>query len=140
MYLRSAVLSSPLIVVADDDPLYLEMISFIFQEVGFTQTYYTTGAEAFPLIRDRQPDLVLLDINPVNSEQGWNTLHLMRLNPATRTIPVLVCTTDPHLVHIKGAMLQAQDCEILEKPFDLEVLLNAITTLLEPRTKHRGSR
>lgn len=124
----------PSLVIADDDPVYLDMVAEVLADAGFTDVHCTTRRQAFPCIEQRQPMLVLLDVNEANPDAGWNTLHLMRLTATTRAIPVLVCTTDPNTVRQKGAMLRAQGCDILEKPFDLEVLLDKIQILLACRS------
>ncbi len=122
---------TPRLVVSNDDPAYLDMITEVLEDAGYRHVHCTAGKGAFAVIRRERPDAVLLDINAANPDVGWNTLHLMRLHGETLRVPVLVCTTDPHLVREKGEMLRAQRCEVLEKPFDLDTLLAALGAMLE---------
>lgn len=121
---------NPRLVVTDDDAAYLDMIVSVLNDAGFDDVYCVVGSRSFSAIQERQPDLVLLDINPITPDNGWNTLHLMRLNATTTHIPVLICTTDTRIMRDKVDMLRAQGCDILEKPFNLEVFLAKINAML----------
>jgi CheY-like chemotaxis protein len=94
------------------------------------------GGEAHSFVREVQPDLVVLDLVFGDSaEQGWRTLDLLTLDPATTRIPVIVCSAATTLLHQHADWLRRFDVEVLPKPFDLDALLDLIaTTLGESRT------
>ncbi len=63
-----------------------------------------------------RPDLVILDIRMEHQEAGWMVLDLMRLDPRTRDIPVIISSADHQALHEREAMLRPQGYAILEKP------------------------
>jgi len=130
---------SPSIIVANDDPLYLEMIKDLLIEGGYPNVTCVEGAGAHRVIVQQKPDLVLLDISLANIAQGWKTLDLIRLYPSTARIPVIVCSTDGYMLREKVEHLRAKCCDILEKPFDLDDLLEKVRAIIGPPPASRSA-
>jgi CheY-like chemotaxis protein len=120
------------IIVANDDPVYLDLIKDLLIEEGYLHIRCIEGPAAFTMILEQQPDLVLLDINFTNAGQGWKTLDMLRLNPRTTKIPVVVCSTDGRMLKEKAEWLRSMRCETQEKPFNLQALLEKIQLILSP--------
>jgi two-component system, sensor histidine kinase ChiS len=122
----------PSIVVANDDPVYLDLIKELLIDEGYSGAQYIQGPAAFNLIQQVRPDLVLLDLNIANSSVGWKTLDLLRLHPDTTHIPIILCSTDGHMLKAKADWLRSMRCDTLEKPFDLATLLEKVVSILGP--------
>jgi len=120
------------IFVCDDDPTYVEMIAEVLTDAGYPRVIWHVGAAAFQRIRDAQPTLILLDINLGNPARGWSTLDALCLHPKTRHIPVIICSTDMRMVREKEAMLRELNCQILEKPFEFETLMDRVVAAIGP--------
>jgi CheY-like chemotaxis protein len=120
------------IFVTDDDQPLVELIKELLIHAGYPSAVWHVGEGAFYRIRDEQPTLVLLDINMKNPGRGWSTLDAMRLHPKTRTIPVILCSTDMHLLDAKADRLRDMNCQTLEKPFDIEMLLDKVAQAIGP--------
>ena len=59
-------------------------------------------------------------------ELGTTFLALLRSDPSTRDLPVLVCSGDtPRLKELSG-QLRAWGCDVLTKPFDIDVFVDAV--------------
>jgi len=114
---------APLIIVANDDRAIIEMLMELLTEEGYETLAAFSGADAFQLIRERRPDLVIIDMQIEQRDTGLKVLELMRLGPMTKTIPAIVCSADGRFLHEKEAHLRAHYCEVLEKPFNLGELL-----------------
>ena len=123
-------MASPSVFVANDDPAFVELIAELLLDAGYPKTVWHIGQGAFHRIRDEQPTLVLLDINLANPGRGWNTLDALRLHPKTRHIPVILCSTDMRLLNEKADLLRELHCQTLEKPFDLETLLDQVAAAI----------
>ena len=112
------------IMVINDDTTYLQLMhDLLAGEEGYTVTACKAADQAYELVKETRPDLVILDIRVGHEENGWTILELLTLDPATRTIPVLVCSAAIHSLHEHEEQLQQYDCEVLAKPFDLDALL-----------------
>jgi CheY-like chemotaxis protein len=125
-------LAHPSIFVANDDPDYVELIKELLTDAGYPNVAWHIGPSAFHRIRDEQPSLVLLDINLTNPGRGWSTLDAVLLHPKTRHIPVILCSTDMRLIEQKAEMLRQLNCQSLEKPFDIETLLDKVAAAIGP--------
>ena len=81
-------------------------------------------------MKDTRPDLVILDIRVGHEESGWTILNLLTLDPATRPIPVIICSAAIDSLQEHEELLQKYDCEVLPKPFDLDALLDKVEAAL----------
>ena len=123
-------MAQPVIVVADNDLPFLELLQDLLTEEGFRMIPHAERHGAATLSRQQQPDPVILDIRLEHPEAGWEVLDLIRLAPGTVQIPVIICFADSNL-HKKAAVLQDQRCELLENRFDLDRLVSTVNTALD---------
>ena len=124
------------IAVVNDDTTFLRLMDELLRtEEGYEVSTCFVGSEGYDFVRNTQPDLVILDLVFGNSaEEGWRTLDLLTLDPATRRIPVIVCSAATYALHQHEDWLRRFDVEVLQKPFDLEVLLQKVAdTIGDPR-------
>jgi len=112
--------------VIDDDDAVRASIGFMLQSVGMTSTDYAS-AEAFLAILDSLTGgCVVTDIRM----PGMNGIELVRaLKSRGSHLPVIIMTGHADVPMAIEAM-KAGVVEFLEKPFDDEVLLNAVRSAL----------
>ena len=122
----------PHITVINDDTAFLRLMQDLLAEEGYEVTLHIEGANAHAKVRESMPDLVVLDIRMEHQESGWLVLDLMKLDPKTSNIPVIITSADHTALHDKEAMLRRQGYQILEKPFDLDTLLEMIDDKIGP--------
>jgi DNA-binding response OmpR family regulator len=125
------VLSTPTIAIVNDDTAFLNLMHQLLTDEGFETILHVVGSTAFEMIKEKQPDLVILDIRMSSPEEGWVVLDLMRLDPETATIPVIVCSADSTQLRDKHDQLNKHNAIGLEKPFDLGELLEVISRFVE---------
>jgi len=124
-------LPTPLVLVVDDDPAVVELQTHYLHSGGFAVEPASNGTEGVAKAKDLAPDVITLDIM-MPSQNGWETLHAMKNDPATANIPVvIVSVVEQRQLAIK---LGAADC--LVKPVTRADLL-AVVRKLTPR--HEGA-
>lgn len=79
------------ILVIDDNPGIVEVFVTMLKRGGYETYSAGSGAEGLEMLKDLTPDLILLDIM-MEPMDGWETLENIKLNPATRDIPVMMLT------------------------------------------------
>lgn len=121
-----------LIAVVNDDTTFIDLMSELLQDEGYDTITHKVGHTAYAMLKQRQPDLVVLDIRMENPDAGWVVLDLMRLDPVTTYIPVVICSADTQFLQAKATQLQEKGCCVLEKPFRLDDLLNIVAGALDP--------
>ncbi len=126
------------IAVVNNDTAFLELMGELLGGEGYRTLICKEGDKAYELVKERQPDLVVLDVRLDHPESGWTILELLRLDPATARIPVIVCSADIHCLHEQTARLEQQGYRLMEKPLQLDALLASIDALLAPSCNERG--
>jgi PAS domain S-box-containing protein len=87
------------------------------------------GRMGLELALRHAPDLILLDLH-LPDLPGGEVLRRLRLDPATRTIPVVVITADA-MPGTGPAMIAAGADAYLTKPLDLDAFIETIDRLLD---------
>ncbi|MCE7906623.1 MAG: response regulator [Anaerolineae bacterium CFX3] len=117
------------ILVADDRPDNVTLLSRYLENEGYEYIAAADGVEALEQARRSHPDLVLLDVN-MPKKDGFAVLEEMRADADLRHIPVIILTAariDPSDVQA-GFHLGADD--YVTKPFDRRELMARIRTKL----------
>ena len=122
----------PKILVVDDELDALEVLGFKLREAGFTPIFATDGLKALAAVRAERPDRVVLDLM-LPELDGLEVCKLMRRDPATAGIPVLMLTAKAaEMDRVVGLELGADD--YVTKPYSPRELVLRIRKLLK-RTK-----
>jgi CheY-like chemotaxis protein len=127
------------IVLINDDTTFLDLMRDLLQDVeGYEVLICKEGGQAYELVKEQQPDLVILDIRMGGEESGWTLLELLTLDPQTRPIPLIVCSAAIRDLQDHQPLLQRFGIGVLPKPFDLEVLIEQVDAVLgESRKRPR---
>lgn len=122
--LLPAVNDPALVLVVEDDEGTREMLILVLTEEGYQVEAAVHGADALERIARRPPDLVILDARmPVMT--GREVLEQLRARRPS--LPVLLASADLR----QAALIQDDpNAAFLAKPFDLEQLLQMVSTLL----------
>lgn len=104
------------VLVIEDDADTRAVMAAVLEGAGYA---VTATAEPFGNIRKLAPDVIILDLFLKGEAQGWAQLDILTLDPATRTIPVILCTAGRASLAQHQPKLLAMDVHVLEKPFAL---------------------
>lgn len=108
------------VLICDDDNSILDVCKLILQEEYRVETVTNCG-NIIKDIKNIRPQIVLMDV--VMPGEGAEAAKMIRQTPKTRNIPVILFSA---LSDIKKISEQVNATAILEKPFDLKVLLETI--------------
>ncbi|GAB7050264.1 response regulator transcription factor [Catenuloplanes indicus] len=114
------------LLVVEDDPNILELLSASLRFAGFDVATAVSGSAAVAAARDRRPDLVVLDVMLPDLD-GFEVIKLMR-EGGTRTPVVFLTARDATDDKIRGLTLGGDD--YVTKPFSLEELTARIRAVL----------
>jgi CheY-like chemotaxis protein len=114
------------IFIIDDDMTALDLIDFLFEEEGFEVTRSATGISAIALIKEADPDLILVDLM-MPQMSGIECIE--RIRALEITVPIVAFTAaDDRNLHEQA--LAAGCSTVLTKPCKPLVLLERIQALL----------
>ncbi len=122
-----------LVAVVDDDAAVMMMLHEALTDEGYRTLVCTSNNGAHACIRDAQPDVVILDVITVGGDMEWCIFSMLRTDPRTAHIPVLLCTTDAKSLEEHAAFWEGQGCDALMKPFDLQDLFIKLEQLVAQR-------
>jgi two-component system, OmpR family, response regulator len=114
------------LLIVDDEPSIVELLSASLRYAGFAVTTATDGAEAMTKARRSQPDLLVLDV----MMPGMDGFDMVRkLRGEGLRIPVLFLTArDATADRVAGLTLGGDD--YVTKPFSLEEVIARIRAIL----------
>lgn len=118
------------ILVCDDDDRLRELMK-VTLGADYTFVEAPDGETAIALCRTERPDLVLLDVMLPGSN-GLQVLQMMRSDKQLRDVPVIIVSAW-QTADDRAAAATAGADDFLGKPFELEELTDAVSTLLERR-------
>jgi CheY-like chemotaxis protein len=110
------------LLIIEDDPHYARILLGLAREHRFKGIVATKGAAGLVLARQFRPAAITLDIF-LPDMLGWTVLNQLKLDPATRHIPVQIVTMDEERQHglAHGAfayLVKAPTTTSLEAAFD----------------------
>ena len=119
----------PRIALIDDDPVFVGLMRDLLEGFeGYDVLVLQPTDRAEELVKRQRPDLVLLDVHIGGGPAGWAILERLTRDPATRSVPVIVCSVV--LRDADEPLLRGYGVDVLPKPFDLDVLLDKVTLAL----------
>ena len=118
----------PCILVVEDETPLVTLLRYNLEEAGFEVVEATDGEEALISVRERRPDLVVLDwMLPAVS--GIEVCRQLRRRPETRDVPVIMLTARTEETdRIRGLDGGADD--YVTKPFSPKELIARIRAVL----------
>ena len=117
------------VTVVNDHAEFLALLTEFLTEEGYEVTTIPKHQGAFEQIKASKPDVVICDLIFDNLPAGWAVLDMLYLDPATRAIPVILCSAATRQVQEAAASFAGKGIIWLEKPFELETLLNLLETI-----------
>jgi two-component system OmpR family response regulator len=125
----------PKLLVVEDDPNIVELLSASLRFAGFEVSAVTNGAAAVSAARASRPDLVVLDVMLPDLD-GFEVIRRMR-EGGVRTPVVFLTARDATDDKIRGLTLGGDD--YVTKPFSLEELTARIRAVLRRSALDRNT-
>jgi sigma-B regulation protein RsbU (phosphoserine phosphatase) len=120
------------LLIADDDPLYCQLLGEILHKKGFKNLCYANGGfSTLEQVESWQPDLVLLD-NQMPDLGGLEVCKRIRAQRAYIDIPILMQTATVDRRQM-GILFAAGASDFLSKPINPSELISRVTIHLERR-------
>ena len=118
------------VAVVNDDKVFLSLMAELIRERGWDPIVCREADHAYEGLKSEQPDVIVLDIRLGNPDAGWTILELLKLDPVTRTIPIIVCSAALSDLRSKADWLSARGIDVLPKPFDIDDLYERLDLAL----------
>ncbi len=120
------------ILIIDDSPENLRMLSQTLMTYGYIVRCVTNGSMALTSIQHAPPDLILLDIRMPGLD-GYQVCQQLKRNPETQDIPVIFLSVLEEVKDIVKAF-EVGGVDYITKPFQTEEVLARIQNQLTIQT------
>ena len=124
---RGSTVEERRVLLIEDEPNIIEAIRFILSRDGWRVDTHSDGKSAVEAVRERSPDLIILDVMLPN-RSGYDILNDLRGAEETHDVPVLMLTArgqkkDRELAERLGAS------RFMTKPFSNREILETVREL-----------
>lgn len=117
------------ILIVDDEGDLTEILLLRLEKNGFLVDVALDGKAGIAKARDFMPDVILLDV-VMPEMSGWDVYRALRIDPATKNIPVVIMTAlQPLETQEQAASLGIEF--FLLKPFESSELTELLKKTLE---------
>lgn len=117
-----------MIYCVEDDSSIRDLIIYTLGSVGFEAKGFGCGKSLFDALQAEKPQLIMLDIM-LPGEDGISILKKLRMQPATKEIPVIMATAKgTEYDKVTGLDLGADD--YLAKPFGMMEMISRVKAVL----------
>lgn len=123
----------PRLLIADDVPANITLLTRILQRAGYLDIETTTEGAAIPdIVATESPDILLLDLHMPGMD-GTDIIRLLRgRSDAGPPLPIIVLTGDAS-VEARHACLEAGASDFVGKPYDMHEVALRVRNQLETR-------
>ena len=118
------------ILVVDDDPLNMEMISIILKQKSYNFLYASNGDEGVSIARKQLPDAIIMDWE-MPGLNGLDAVKLLKKESLTKDIPVIIATGKMTSPDDLARALDAGAIDYVRKPIVATELNARLNSALE---------
>ncbi|MBW8011039.1 MAG: response regulator [Chloroflexi bacterium] len=120
------------VVCVEDEPEMIDLIRLILSRKGYEIIGADGGKKGLKTIRNKKPDLVLLDLMMPDMD-GWEVYQQMKADEETRDIPVIVVTAKAQSIDKVLGLHIAKVDDYISKPFSPQELLDSVEQVLSKK-------
>lgn len=120
------------ILVIEPDPRTSALFRLLLEDAGYGVRCADSLAEADRMLTDKRPDLVVSEVR-LPDGPPFALLGRLDADPATRELPLLLCTAALSDLLRDGAWRGRARTGVVPKPFDIDRLLECIGHLRDGR-------
>jgi|SRR5215470_14901981 len=122
-------MANELILIVEENPASMKLVRDSLQVKGYQIIAAETGEEGVRLAQERQPALVLMDIQ-LPGISGVDALHQLRADPVTHSTPVIAVTASV-MTQDRKRIMDAGSDGFHAKPISIKQLLTTVREILD---------
>lgn len=126
------------ILIIDDDVDFVNAVKVLLQSHNYNVIEAHNTSEAEKKIKERKPDLIILDVMMDTPDEGFQFSYNLRNSEEYKDIPIIMTTSvskvtgfnfSPETDNIDGNWLPVD--RFIEKPIEIDSFLKAIKELIK---------
>lgn len=117
------------VVYIEDEQEMIDLVRLILSRKGYEVIGANGGREGLDIVRQKLPDLVLLDLMMPDMD-GWDVYQQIKAEDSTREIPVIVITAKAQSIDKVLGLHIAKVEDYISKPFSPKDLIDSVEKVL----------
>jgi CheY-like chemotaxis protein len=117
------------VLAINTDQFALFVVNDILEEAGYFVSLLSYHDHDLDEIKRLAPNVIVLDYQWSGDDNGWSLLQLLRLDPRTASIPIVLCTGAAREADALRDHLGTVGIQVVLKPYLAETLLSAIADM-----------
>ena len=118
------------VLIVDDSPTETHILQKMLEKGGYSTLTAADGTEGIGIVKERRPDLVLMDV-VMPGLNGFQATRMITRDPETADIPVIIVTTKDQETDVTWGLRQGAR-HYLVKPISAKDLLDKVQEVLHP--------
>jgi DNA-binding response OmpR family regulator len=118
------------VAVMIDDVVLRTLLCETIELNGFEPTIVFPSDRAIEELRESAADALILDVRLKEQEPGWSLLHLVRRDPTTADLAVILLTADEDRRKVQRRTTGMANWHLLRKPFGFVEISTVLTEAL----------
>lgn len=128
----SETLVQPSVLIIDDDPHFLKVLSTVLTQYGYQVFYTEDSTKAIDMYKHVRPDLVVLDL-VMPEVNGYEILRKLRITTNSESLPIVVSTSLNDFDAIDNAFANGAT-DFVVKPYQVPILHERLKNALRVRS------
>jgi DNA-binding response OmpR family regulator len=120
------------VLCVEDEPEMIDLIRLILGRRGFEVIGANGGKAALSIVREENPDLVLLDLMMPDMD-GWEVYQQLKADATLSQIPVIVVTAKAQSIDKVLGLHIAKVDDYISKPFSPQELMDSVDQVINRR-------
>lgn len=116
------------VLVVEDAPSEMKLMSHYLQAEGFSVISAVTGKEGLDKAIAQQPDVIVTDV-VMPGISGFELCRKLKNTPETKAVPVVICSSKGQTIDRMWGMRQGAKAYLI-KPYTRDQLVEAVKTAL----------
>lgn len=122
------------ILIVEDEEILSKVLEEKFKRSGFDVSIATNGADAFPMAKKSQPEIILLDLI-LPKKNGFQVLKELKSDAELKTIPVIVLSNLGQDEEIKKALEAGAEDYLVKTQHPINEVIEKVKNLLLKKGK-----
>lgn len=116
------------VAILDDDIRFIRMVERVLDGEDISIEPITTVdlEEAVRVLAQSRCEMAIVDIFMYGNAAGFTLIEMLRAEPATAALPILVASGARREIGKRVAFLQQHNCDVLLKPFGIDELIDKV--------------
>lgn len=120
----------PHILCINHSPEILNLMQDLLEAESFRVTTQSRLDKDLRAIAELAPNIIVMDYMWARSDDDWVLLTMLKMDPTTRHIPLILCTGAVREVEALREHLTSMNIVVVLKPFDIDHLIQVVNEAL----------